>query len=67
MTIIKFNLKFKQNPKSVSLPYTDMQISVCFETKKIWHFTSSLDIGEKKKTFGFLTNHFIHGINSGWQ
>lgn len=35
MTIIKYNLKFKQNPKSVSLPYTDMQISVCFETKEI--------------------------------
>lgn len=48
MTIIKHNLKFKQNPRSVSLPYTDMQISVCFETKEIWHFTSSLDIGGKK-------------------
>ena len=29
MTIIKFNLKFKQNPKEVSCPYTDVQISIC--------------------------------------
>lgn len=22
---------------------------------------------KENKTFGFLTSHFIHGINSGWQ
>lgn len=51
MTIIKFNLKFKQNPKEVSFPYTDTQISICFETKEIQHFTS-LDI-ERKRPLAF--------------
>lgn len=59
MSIIKFNLKFKQYSTQVSLfSYIDIQIffrqsdlttALCLGTKEILHFISSSGIGKKRQ------------------